>query len=657
MARISLRNWTIPLALLGLVTLAYGVFIPLLGLYGDDWPYLWVNHVFGPSGYIRFVAWDRPFSAWIYLLATPILGERVWAYHLFLVLLRWMSAVLFWWVLRLVWPRRTVLAALAACLLVVYPGFLQQPIPLEFMLHFGVLALFLLSVGTMLVAVCRKRSFWLLMAISLVSSAAMFSLEYFVGLELLRPVLLWIVLREQIPDLRQRARRIVLYWLPFLVLLAGFVFWRVAVLQFPSYQPTFLGALKSSPAVALLDLAYRIGIDLKTVVFDAWRNTLNLPSGGRTQVLYLALFSASAILAWVTLWLVKRDENPARRTLIPQIEPIWIGLLALVLAGGPFWVTGLPVQVTFPWDRSSLAFMPGASLVLAGLVDLFPSRLRPVFLALLVGLAVGLHAQNALAYRTESNKLRDFFWQLSWRAPALKPGTIVLSEQIPLYYYSDNSLTPPLNWTYAPGQSSGQQVYNLFDIDERLGGSLPALKENLPIRRTYRSFAFQGNSSNILMVFARAGSCLRVISSQDAKLPGLPPKLSQALELSHLDQISVNEKSAAVPPAHLIGAEPGHTWCYFFEKASLAEQRLDWKEAAALGDQLRQQNLSPSDLSEWLPFVEAYARMGALDQAQAISETVYQQKNLRPALCDTWQKVVKDQPAASEIAKSVRCNQ
>lgn len=36
---------------------------------------------------------DRPFSAWVYMLVTPLLGEAPWAYHLLLMLLRWGAAV------------------------------------------------------------------------------------------------------------------------------------------------------------------------------------------------------------------------------------------------------------------------------------------------------------------------------------------------------------------------------------------------------------------------------------------------------------------------------------------------------------------------------------------------------------------------------------
>ena len=66
---------TTSLILLVVCVLAYGLLIPTLGYYWDDWPYAWINHMYGPSGYPDYVALDRPYSAWIFMLLTTILGD------------------------------------------------------------------------------------------------------------------------------------------------------------------------------------------------------------------------------------------------------------------------------------------------------------------------------------------------------------------------------------------------------------------------------------------------------------------------------------------------------------------------------------------------------------------------------------------------------
>jgi len=95
----------IPLSLLVICILAYGVLIPALGFYWDDFPYIWINHLFGPEGYPDFVSSDRPHSAWIFMGLTTLLGEKPLGYHLTSLLLYWLCAVLFWALLRLIWQR------------------------------------------------------------------------------------------------------------------------------------------------------------------------------------------------------------------------------------------------------------------------------------------------------------------------------------------------------------------------------------------------------------------------------------------------------------------------------------------------------------------------------------------------------------------------
>lgn len=85
----------VPLSLLVLCILAYGLLIPSLGYYWDDWPYAWINHTFGPAGYPEFVTSDRPFSAWIFMGLAALWGEQPFGYHISSLLLYWLCAILF----------------------------------------------------------------------------------------------------------------------------------------------------------------------------------------------------------------------------------------------------------------------------------------------------------------------------------------------------------------------------------------------------------------------------------------------------------------------------------------------------------------------------------------------------------------------------------
>ncbi|HEX7556712.1 MAG TPA: hypothetical protein VF338_08815, partial [Leptolinea sp.] len=134
-----------PALLFIIAILAYGLFIPTLGLFGDDWPHLWVLHTFGISGLNELVAWDRPFSAWVYWIIAPLAGDHIWAYHIYLLLLRWICAYIFYHLIIDILPDSHPLPFWVASFFLLYPGFRQQPQPLEFILHFTALALLLVS--------------------------------------------------------------------------------------------------------------------------------------------------------------------------------------------------------------------------------------------------------------------------------------------------------------------------------------------------------------------------------------------------------------------------------------------------------------------------------------------------------------------------------
>jgi hypothetical protein len=645
--------WTVPLALLGVAVLGYGIFIPWFKLYGDDWIYLWNYHLFGAGSFGEFVAGDRPYSAWIYSLVTGLFGERYVYYHILLVALRWTSAVLFWWVIGFFWPGNSLGRAGAALLMLLYPGFKQQPIPLEFMLHFAVLSLFLASLGLMALSLRKTRwphwPAWPLTVLAMACSASMFSLEYFIGLELARPLLIWAVLKTEKPTGLVKSRlwvRIILCWLPYLFVLAVFLAWRIFVFRFQFYRPILLDQLSANPINALAGLALRILTDLKTVTWDAWRQIFSLPPGGWSgRIPDLALTALGLVLTG--LFLLKLDPARDGDSGQPGLKVkrtagiLLASLFLLLVAGAPFWAPVIPVAVVFPWDRSSLPFILGSSLALAGLVTLVPQpRIQVLFLAGLVGLSLGAQYQNALVYRQVGSNAQAFFWQLSWRAPRLQPGTILISDKIPLDRFSDNDMTPILNWTYAPDLQGHAMPYQLFDLETRENGGLPGFKPGLPVTHTSRTMGFTGSTSNILAVYLGLPGCLHVLSSEEATLPGLTDDLRQVLPLSHSDLIGAPSAAepAAEPPSMLF-PEPAHTWCYLYEKADLARQLNDWQKVTELGDQAAGSSLKPADLSEYLPFIEGYAHVQNWDRADALSKDVHNDPELFPSLCTTWKRI------------------
>jgi hypothetical protein len=686
----SLRSWTAPLALLLACLASYALLIQRLGFYWDDWPINWIAARLGPAGLARYFSTNRPYWGMLYQLTTSMLGSVPWHWQVFAIFWRWMTGVALWGLVRLAWPRQSQAAAWAALLFVVYPGFEQQFISLVYSHFFIVLTVFLVSLGCTLLALRRPRWFWPLTVLALLLSFInLITMEYFFLLELVRPALIWIVLSETVPDRHQRLKQAFKVWLPYLLLFIALVVWRAFFFRFQTqnYRPKILEQLKAQPLQAVLALLGRIAGDLWLTTFAAWGKVFQLPDpallGGRTTQVYALIVVAAAALLGLYVSAVKNrpsDEGtaPSRNGSQPGLQRgaqpgsqrgaqrawawpcLLTGLLALLLAGWPFWLTQIPVGLSFPNDRFTLSFMLGSTLFITGLLGLLPLPhwSKVVMLGVLLGLAIGMQFQVANAYRRDWATQKALFWQLAWRMPQLKPGTTLLFNDLPVRYFSDNSLTAPLNWIFdsRPDQSgqfpdpTGMQMgYMLYFPSLRLGTGLPSLQPGQAITQDYLASEFNGSTSQMIALNYIPPACVRVLDPDlDPFNTMLPTRMRESAAVSTTQPVQdAPPGQAALPEAQIFGAEPAHSsWCYYFEKADLARQLGDWAKVASLGDQAFGQTDYPNDPSERLVFIEGYAHTGNWQRAHEISQEARQvTAAMQPMLCRLWQRIDESTPS------------
>lgn len=671
--------WSVPLALLGAAVLCYGIFFRWLGFYWDDFPFAWMSTVYGSEGLARYFSTNRPFWGLIYQFTTPILGDIPWRWQIFGLFWRWVAALGWWLTVRRVFPGREKLAAGTALCFLVYPGFSQQSIGLMYGHFFIVYSALLFSFWLSLKALSlhgqpiqsrrgawhapKTRSLslskwsWQLSAL-LLSLVNLLCMEYFFPLEALRPVLFWAAM----PEKRgwARVKSAFTAWLPYLAVLIAVAVWRVFFFSYQTqnYDISLISQLKTAPLTALFALAGEILRSLWVTGAVAWLKTLLLnPAalGTRTStLLYTGVTAASfAGLALYFARLRGKDEESAQNH---RALPVWVGFIALLLAGWPFWMTNLPVRNTFPNDRFSLPFMLGASLVAAGALDLIANiRVRrcsyplgTVLLAALLALAIGAQVQNATLYRRDWAQQKAFFWQMRWRIPGLQPGTTVFTNDLPMHAYSDNSLTAPLNWIYAGENPTAEVQYALYFPSVRLGRSLPALQPGLTINQDYLVGKFTGSTSQVIMLYYSPPSCLRLIDPEiERHYLGLPIEVREAAVLSSSQWI--DPAGDARLPAQFYAPEPAHGWCYYFEQADLARQQGDWEQAAALGDAAFALDDFPNDPMERLVFIEAYANTGQWQRALELSaESQRVTPVMQEPLCALWARIAADTPASTE---------
>lgn len=655
-------SFTVPLFLLLLCIISFGLLIPWLGFYWDDWAFAWISQKLGAAGLSNYFATNRPVWGLLYQITTPLLGENPWHWQVFALLWRWAGAVALWWLARLLWPEDKEAALWISALFAVYPGFSQQHIAITYGHFYIVYTLFLLSQALTVLAIRRRgQGYWAWTALALALSLFnLLAMEYFFMLEITRLALIWAAVSGQKTGRQERLRRTLQHSWPYLAvfLIAGL--WRAFFFQYQTqnYQTRLVDDLLTQPFAALLDLAGAMIRDIWTASFGAWGLVFRLPDaaelGGRTTQLYWGLVILAALV--ITAYLLKQTAPGAPRDKTPgwAWPAVLIGLFSLLAAGWPFWLTRLTVGLDYPTDRFTFPFMLGSSLLLAGLFHLLPLRWewpRLVLLGIALSLAVGTHFENANAFRRSWNTQRSLFWQLAWRVPSLEPGTTVLANDLPVPFCSDNSLTSPLNWMYAPESASQEMPYMLYYPTVRLELGLKDLKPGLPIRQDYLATTFTGSTSQVIAIHYEPPACLRVLDGEIEPLNKMIPELMRAsASLSSAEWIHpVGEESAARPPAGIFGAEPAHQWCYYFEKADLARQLGDWNTVAALGDQAFNLGDYPNDPTERMPFIEGYAQVGNWDRAQELTrESAAITPLMQPLLCRLWERIEADAPADTE---------
>jgi hypothetical protein len=650
--------WITPLILLVVSVLAYGLLIPGLGFYWDDLPYALIYHRFGPAGYPEFVASDRPHSAWVFMGLTWLLGENPIGYHIFGLLLYWFCAVLFWVLIQQIWPQHEKEALWASLLFVIYPGFLGQPKTIIYNHHFSAMALYLFSlIGTVKAVKLsqgegdwRKAWRWHLPAV-LATALSQFTIEYFIGWEAVRLMAVWITLARQNASRKQRLRKSLFHLVPYWLVTLVFLFWRVYIFSFPTYQP--LGG--EGADIVSLGWWWDILSQVVDAVLIVWRYALPLLSSQDYSqtfwLAYLLLTLVSIISVFLVLQTYGAKNQPAGEHSNNKFgwPALLMALAGIGFAGWPFWLVNLELSIVGHFrSRFTLAFIPWAALLMVVLIHAIGSiqaRWSKIFttslVALLVGGSIGWHFWNANYYRNQWVDLQRYFQQLVRRAPGLEPGTILLINDLQtLSLYQDDSLTALLNWTYAPDNKTDELDFAVFYLSVRLGMEFPTLETGWPIEKDFRSLSFSSSTDNMLVIYSDPPGCLRVL---DPNLPDrapltLPPAMIEAIPLSNLDLIQTDKVPGAALPPHLFAVDDTESWCLYFQEAELAAQRGDWGRVAEIGQLAYAIPDRANEQTEHFVFIDGFLRTGQIKTALALSQEVNANTGgkLNERICGIW---------------------
>jgi hypothetical protein len=637
-----------PLFLFALLTLlAYGLLLGTAGFHWDDWGFAWAAKFLGPQNFIPSFIGFRPFLGPIFFVTTSLIPPTPLAWQIFALVIRFFIGLSAWWMLRSFWPNRPRLALTVALFMLVFPGYSQhwvafthinqELIPFIFyLLSFGITA-----------HTIRKRSLPLTILALVLQFGGLFPTEYFFGMEPLRFLFIWFLLDEE--NFGSRARRALTLWLPYLLLWLADGLWLVSLYRSAAYISYNLEPTQhlSIPAMgwALVDSVFKAGLYVWGQILVLAGSTLSAPAS-------LLTFGLVAVTCTILVLYLLRFPNTICDFRFAIYELLLIGLAGILLGRIPSLAAGLPLTLQSTFDRFMISMTLGGSLFVAGLIELIfrkNERIKLIVISLVIALGVGQQFYNANLFRRDWARQQEIFWQMAWRIPALKPNTLQLTGVIPnMPLETDLSFTAPVNWMYAPNYNGGNLPYALLYTEARLGGGvLPELRPNLDITLPFRTVTFHGSTDNILVIFVPDNGCLRVLE------PALGDAETYEKESTFLTEVIPYSKPSQIitnaPPLNLtnppFSAEPEHTWCYFYDKAELARQMGDWAAIVKLAKDAKALGYQPSDPLEWLPFIEAYARSGNLNEAASLSrEAIHDATRIRKGVCNVWKRVQAEAP-------------
>ncbi len=636
-----------------MTVVAYGLLLPLTGFYWDDWPFAWIAQFQGPKEFFPAFAAVRPFLSPIFFVTTSLIPPVPLYWQIFALVIRFASGLSAWFALKQIWPRYQRQTLIASLLFLVFPGYSQhwvtfthinqEWIPFIFyLLSFGFTARALRNRST----TSRRDTIYALLLLIV----GVFPTEYFVSIEPLRFLFIWVILSAEVDDFWQRFVQTLKRWWPYLLIWLANAIWLAYFYTLGSYGSYDVQVVREP--LTLVQAFSLLGDALWKAGFYIWGQVLVLTSKAIVTPTSLLTFLLIGISFIFFLFYLTRSGFADSGTKTFAIPALLIGFAGILLGRVPSLAAGLPLTLQSSFDRLMISMMLAASLFVAGLVELLIWNLKAkTFLfALLIALGVGQQFFNANIFRRDWARQQDIYWQLAWRIPAMKPNTALLTDELYIDYETDLSFTGPVNWMYAPDYQGNDLPYALLFTQIRLGSaSLPSLEKNTGMNLNMRTVSFQGSTSQAIVIYMPKNGCLRVLDpacGDQVTYNQLPKLLVDAIPLSDPSRIVVD--SPEVPQLSFL-KEPAHTWCYYLDRAELARQKGDWELVIHLIDEATSLGYQPEDALEWLTYIEAQAMMRNIDIAQKVSmDALARDNGVRRGLCQLWKRIQADGRARGE---------
>jgi hypothetical protein len=345
------------------------------------------------------------------------------------------------------------------------------------------------------------------------------------------------------------------------------------------------------------------------------------------------------------------DPNVMREQGVMAVCMIIAGLIPVILVNR---------HVILPdYSRYTLASSAGVAILFSMVIDKVSARsMKLAVTGFFVAAAVLTHYGNSMRAVNETQATHDFWWQVAWRAPQIKEGTTLIASYPEGPASEDYFIWGPANLIYYPEPQSADE------LKIKLPAAVLANEVVLQITATggvetplRRGNYLERDFGNILvMIQTSANGCVRFI---DGNAPELSSNDQQKLLLvapfSDLGNV-LTETEFNRPPVMVFGDEPFHGWCYYYQKADLARQQGAWDQIPPLLREALAQGHYPEDGLEWMPFLQASAVLGDVDQVRTTAKLVSIDKFMRLQSCNIMTDFMKKESLDEDVRTVIEKN-
>jgi hypothetical protein len=345
MAFKRLNERSIPYILFIVTIIAYGLFVFQTGFYWDDWPFVWIAKFLGPAEFIPAFANIRPFLGPIFFFTTSLIPPDPIYWQIFALVIRFISGLLAWFTFKQVWPQHKRQTLVASLLFLVFPGYSQHWVAFTHINQEWIPFIFyILSFGFTAKALRNPQKFrsnTLFALLFLI--AGVFPTEYFVGLEPLRFLFIWVILSEETSHFRQRLLETFKRWMPYFLIWLANAAWLAYFYTIGSYA-SYDVEVANEP-FSIVEVVLSIGEAIWKAGVYSWAQvivltvkTISAPS----SLLTLLLIGIS--FTFFLFFLLNFDSsNFATKRF--AVAALIIGTSGILLGRWPSFAAGLPLTL------------------------------------------------------------------------------------------------------------------------------------------------------------------------------------------------------------------------------------------------------------------------------------------------------------------------